>query len=393
MELKFTQEWNSTLQTLYSAVVNEERYIDFMDQTQRLIEARFMVLGMFDPHDPQRHLHRFAAPRAIGLEGAMEFLGLAAQYHSDGSDKMLAAGPQKVILDVDIYEDREELEARSTMKLLREKYDATHIGTVNAQPNNAWVDYFMFAHNKEQFTKPEKVRAAASFFVPHIGIASEIRRAFKLLEQRYQAIFGALNFLRYGVALVLDTGEVLLTNQSFDAMLEERNGLRVSSDKKLAAIAEGMDPDFQKALSETIAAAEGGNTRFRKTVAIHRSNGATPYIMDLAPFCDDISGELNLSVSGALLFMIDPDQPTVLSHRGLSAAFSFTEAEDNVCRQVLDGRTNSEIAETNNVALQTVKSQVSSVFSKARVTDRASLMRLASKISPPIADETDSDQN
>ena len=386
MAIQFNKRWNASLQMLYGAVVDEDRYIDFLDHMQKLIEARFLVLGMFDPHDPERNAHRFSAPRAIGFEGAAEFLGLAAQSHTDGSDSMLDAGPREILLDFEVYSDRETLDARPTMKLLREKYDAQHIGVVNAQANKAWVDYLMFAHHQDDFQEAEKIRDAVNFFVPHIGVASEIRRAFAQLQRRYQAVFSALNFLRYGVALIIENGETLLTNQTFDAMLDRKDGLVLSSNKKLSAVSTETDGVFQKGLLDAIGAARGGNTSFRETCAIERLSDATPYILDFAPFCDEVSGELNQQIFGALLFMVDPDEAGVLSHKGLSTAFGFTQAEDIVCRQVLDGFSNNDIADANNVALPTVKSQVSSIFAKSRVSDRAGLTRLASKVTPPLID-------
>ena len=381
---RFDQTWSTALQSLYGSVVNEDRYVDFLDQVQSLIDSRFLVLGMFDPHDPQHHVHRFAAPRNIGVNGAAEYLALAAQTHEEGMHKMLGAGPQTVVLDIDVYDNRKSLAAVPTMKLLREKYGATHIGSVNAQAHNAWVDYVMFAHDSAAYKQPEAIRSGVEYFVPHIGVASELRRAFKVLEDRYKAVFSALGYLNYGVALVLDSGEILLSNAAFDAIIDKGDGLRKTLDGRLAANGDNDNAALQTALSDTIGAAKGRETHYRKTIALPRRAGDTPYILDLAPFCDDVAGELNLSIEGALLFIVNPEHSALLSHDGLSAAFSLTPTESSVCRQVLDGYSNSEIADSHNVALPTVKSQVSSIYAKTRVTDRAGLMRLASKVTPPL---------
>ena len=383
----FATDSEQALLSLYGSVVNEDRYLDFLDQVQQAIQSKFLVLGMFDPHDPSREVHRFAAPRTIGLDGAMQFLALAAQTHVDGSENMLSAEPMSVLLDSDFYPDHEELSARPTMQHLRDHYAATHIGVINAQENRAWVDYMVFAHDDAGFADTRNLRDSVAFFAPHISVASEIRRAFKLLEQRYQAIFAALNHLRYGVALILDNGEMLLANAAFEDILQAADGLRLQQNRTLKALSAGGEQDqvFQAVLNETIQAAQGMDTTARRTLALQRLSGAAPYILDFAPFNDVLSGELNLNLQGALLFMLDPDQSTVLSHQGLSAAFGLTPSEDNVCRQVLDGLSNQEIAEVNNTALPTVKTQVSSIFSKTRVMDRAELMRLASKVTPPVA--------
>jgi len=131
------QPWITALETLHRAATNEDAYLDFLDQAKALTRSRFMVLGMFDPHDPERHAHRFSAPRAIGMEGAMQFLAAAAAGHEDGSMAIQEVAPQTVLLDFDVYDDKVALDERPTMKLLESVYGARHIGAVNAQKNRA----------------------------------------------------------------------------------------------------------------------------------------------------------------------------------------------------------------------------------------------------------------
>ena len=371
---------------LYGSVVNEDRLADFLTHAQSFIEARFLVMGMFDPHDPERHAHQFFAPHAIGQARAMEFLALAAQSHVDGSVKMLDSEPQQVLLDLDFYPERAELSERPTMKHLSERYGASHIGVVNAQANGAWVDYLMFAHADAQFGDPEKVRRRVSRLVPHIAVASEVRRAFRLLEHRYRAIFAALNFLRYGVGIILDNGELMLANDTLQAVLQARDGLSLSPNRQVRAVESDADTDLQAAVGSTLMATKQPGT-LRRTIVIPRRSGADPYILDLAPFNDGLQGELNVEVRGALIFLVDPEQASSLSHQGLSAAFGLTPTEGEICRHVLDGYSNRDIADARRVTLPTVKTQVSAIFEKTRVTDRAGLVRLASKVSPPLVDD------
>ena len=72
----FATDSEQALLSLYGSVVNEDRYLDFLDQVQQAIQSKFLVLGMFDPHDPSREVHRFAAPRTIGLDGARYIVSL-----------------------------------------------------------------------------------------------------------------------------------------------------------------------------------------------------------------------------------------------------------------------------------------------------------------------------
>ncbi len=379
------QAWLAALETLHRAITNENAYIDFLDQVQKLIRARFLIMGMFDPFDPERHAHRFAAPSAIGLNNAVEFLACAATSHEDGSFAIRDAVPQSVLLDFEVYDDRLALEKRPTMALLERKYDAHHIGAVNAQKNRAWVDYFMFAHNRADYKDPEFVRRNVQFFVPHIGVASEVRRAFRLLEQRYNAIFAALNHLGYGVALIAANREVIVRNDLFSAYAELGDALKISAAGQPYAVLSECDIPFQSALGDILDSAAGVADHDHRTLILRRRDRKRePYIVDLVPLREQVNGELNADLEAALLFMIDPEERSHIAHDGLSKAFSLTTAESHVCRAMLDGLTNQDIADAKNVSLPTVKTQMSAIFAKTGTANRAALTRLAMKISPPL---------
>lgn len=56
------------------------------------------------------------------------------------------------------------------------------------------------------------------------------------------------------------------------------------------------------------------------------------------------------------------------------AKFALSTRESEVLKELLDGRTNSEISETLSVSLSTVKKHVYSIFNKIGVNSRAQLL-------------------
>jgi len=106
-------------------------------------------------------------------------------------------------------------------------------------------------------------------------------------------------------------------------------------------------------------------------------------LLEVAPL-RDFAAELEKNLSGSLITIIDPDNRTPLDIEKLSYAYRLSKAETVVCRYLVDGWTNSAIAEERSVSAETIKSQVNAIFRKTNTGKRSELIRLALKTSPPI---------
>ena len=119
------------------------------------------------------------------------------------------------------------------------------------------------------------------------------------------------------------------------------------------------------------------------SITCPRISGRTPYLVVISPVRDS-NAELESHFSGSLVYIIDPDQTAELSIDGLSQIFRFSGAETRVCEALIHGGTVKIIAEQRGVSPETVRSQVRAIYSKAGVSSRTDLIRLALLVNPPI---------
>ena len=79
---------------------------------------------------------------------------------------------------------------------------------------------------------------------------------------------------------------------------------------------------------------------------------------------------------------VDNTQPISIDH--LAFAYALTGSEKEVCRYVVDGWSNADIAEKRSVSPETIKSQVAAIMRKTKTNSRTQLVRLSIKTSPPV---------
>jgi DNA-binding CsgD family transcriptional regulator len=101
------------------------------------------------------------------------------------------------------------------------------------------------------------------------------------------------------------------------------------------------------------------------------------------PLRDRQSG-LDNDFRGAIVFLIDPDQPCSITTEGMDVLYQLTSAEAETLALSVNGRSTSEISEIRDVATETVRTQVKSILAKIGAPRREELVRLATTVNPPV---------
>ena len=110
---------------------------------------------------------------------------------------------------------------------------------------------------------------------------------------------------------------------------------------------------------------------------------STDYLATISPI-RDVANEIEVNFKGAIVFIIDPDIKKNISTKGMDTLFNLTPAESQVCKLLLDGLNQGEIADCRNVGLETVRTQLKNVYQKTRTKKQSELIRLAVRCNPPI---------
>ena len=84
------------------------------------------------------------------------------------------------------------------------------------------------------------------------------------------------------------------------------------------------------------------------------------------------------------MLVIDPMHTDVVSTEGMQALYNLTGAESDTCRLIAEGLGTDDIADTQNLTRETVRTYVKRILEKTGTKNRAQLVRLALTVNLPI---------
>jgi len=216
-------------------------------------------------------------------------------------------------------------------------------------------------------------------------LAPHVRRAllthWRLNEARLgtQAREAALEHLGYAVILLDEAGKVLYLNPLAEAMVRRRDGM-VLKTGRLGARQPADDHDLARLIRQACLGIGGG-------LSIERSPGPdgriSPYRLSAMPARGDgdaaIQARHTLTTPPrAVILMPDPDraQPGE-TLRAVTARHHISAAELRVLELLLQDLAPKEIAECLDLGVRTVRSQLSSLYTKTGTRNQRELVALA----------------
>ena len=248
-----------------------------------------------------------------------------------------------------------------------------------------WFDGMTLQLLRENASATERAADRLAMLLPHLATALEISRPFALLRHRFKATLAVLDRIQVGVMILDEHGRVVVHNQRAEEYVADGNGLRLLGGH-LRQEQTGLASDaLSAAIHETLAVATRTDYTSRRYMTVEKRQPATPYIVEISPLTDDDNG-LGIGFRGAVVLIIDPDKLANVDTTGIAAAFKLTPAEQSVCALLLDGLTNTEIADARNVSPETVKRQLSLLLQKVGVDNRTGLVRKVLSASLPVDD-------
>jgi len=116
----------------------------------------------------------------------------------------------------------------------------------------------------------------------------------------------------------------------------------------------------------------------------------TTFVVDIVPLGDH-EGEIEPNLRAAAVFIVDTNNRAPISEAGMSEVFGLTGAELAVVSKLLDGLRTEEIAESRNTSISTTRNQIKSALRKTNTRNKAELVRMATKLNPPVSRPNRSD--
>lgn len=196
------------------------------------------------------------------------------------------------------------------------------------------------------------------------------------LESDKQLVSTALDRVPVAMAVVDKLGNIRHLNRAARAIIEAKDGVSAIRGRLVAARREEQSK-LQQRLSALLEKPRDKETGWA-ALQVEREAG-TPWLILLTP----LSGMASTRITSAgpadlaIVMITDPLQPVRASATVLQQLHGLTPAESEVLGRLTDGMRLSDIAEDLGVGIETVRTQLKSIFGKTGTSRQAELVRYA----------------
>lgn len=374
------------LEQIYDTAVNPGSWRRALDATAASIEARAIALvirgkkaGAEDLTMMSSVYLDFSRTPAGWYYGAW----LARMQNQDWTF-LQSQPPHQPVPDLETGLSAEALDARKDYAFLRKRTGVARRLGIRLNADAVWFDAMSIGFDQREREVPVLAIDRSRALLPHLTKALEIGRMFALLKARYNAALAALDRVQAGIAIASPDGQIIAKNDEADRILGLKDGIALSNDARMIASDPDVTSKIRSHVLDLASTARGQADRCESLIRISRPSGLTPLLLDIAPVSDS-NAELDKSLDGALVTIIDPEHVPFLRLERLTKLYGLTKAETDVCRWIAGGASIAEIAERRGTSPTTAKNQVSMVLSKAGVGSRIELIRLILRVFPPVA--------
>lgn len=211
---------------------------------------------------------------------------------------------------------------------------------------------------------PKSVADELDQLRPHLARASLLSGRIGL--ERARATVAAFDTMGLPAVVITSRGRALAVNTAMAAYSAE---IRIGARDEVQFV----NPSVQNLLVETI---EGKRSRAGRSIPVPGAEGRAPFIAHVVPLRG--AGLDVFTGASSILYVTPLAQQNPLATELLQALFDLTPAEARVAGLIAEGYAVDSIATTHSVSLNTVRTQLKSIFTKLGVTRQAELASLLS---------------
>lgn len=236
-----------------------------------------------------------------------------------------------------------------------------------------WLTQMMLQRAPDQppFTRDEL--ALFNLLMPHLQRAIQMRQRFAQLLVSQNLLTSCTDLIAMPTILVDEFGRVAHCNRAATALLDGRRYLWLENGdlfSRNAATTRSLNLEITKALH----AGNGQGSEIPGVVLVPRL-GQRDLMVLISPI-RMADGQGEGGTSGALLFAFDQESTPQLKAGLVQRLFGLTEAEAQLAVAICDGKTLDELSVERGTTLNTVRSQLKSVFGKTGANRQADLVSL-----------------
>jgi DNA-binding CsgD family transcriptional regulator len=235
-------------------------------------------------------------------------------------------------------------------------------------------------HDSENFGDAE--RELCKLLLPHLQQTIRLHARIERLDSERALFSDAVDQLAVGAIILDESAQIRRTNKAAQELLRQDD--RVHDDGGRLRVGDPVENTaFRAMLEEVMQAHQRAEPSF---VRVFRLQGeadspALGMLLKPLPLVDASDGSRNPSVA---IFISDPGKRRETPRAVLMELFGLTRAEARLAMQLADGATLDEAARKLHISRNTVKTHLSSVFSKTGVTRQTQLVQLILRSVAPM---------
>jgi DNA-binding CsgD family transcriptional regulator len=215
-----------------------------------------------------------------------------------------------------------------------------------------------------------------SEILPHLGRALKIHTEFTYLRLKQDALLKGLDRLVIGLILYDHNAQPVYINPTAKAIINNHPALQLQEGDLLL-----INPVDEKNLRKTIidTAKIDPDDSWKQSVAIGITHPDvdTPLPLLVTPMhAHMITSDLDYEGAKVAVFLSDPNLQQPISIDSLVSVYYLTPSEAKVAISLANGHSIDQIASNTNHSVNTIRSQLKSVFRKTGVSRQGELIKL-----------------
>lgn len=237
--------------------------------------------------------------------------------------------------------------------------------------DGAWLTqlFLQRAPHHAPFTREEMNQL--NQLVPHMQRALQMRQRFTELQFGQNFLAGGLDVLAVPTLLFDEYGRVAHYNRSAAAMLDGSGSLRIE-DGHLQTLKPALTRKIGLEITTAIHASRNQAAHLDNVILLPRP-GQLPLMLMIAPVQ---LAATPLAQGAALLFAFDPEVKPLVTANLVRRLFSLSEAEAALAAALCCGGTLDGVTQERGTSINTVKSQLKSIFLKTGTNRQSELISL-----------------
>jgi DNA-binding CsgD family transcriptional regulator/PAS domain-containing protein len=244
--------------------------------------------------------------------------------------------------------------------------------------SDGWMDVLTFFRGVSSEDFDDASLEVFQVLLEHIAQALDIQRRIGLLEHRARGLGAALDRISQAVIVLDGAGRIIHANAAAQEVFNAADGLAVT-DGRIEAWHAGAADALDRALRHVDEVTTPAAIRQRRVISVPRPSGCRAYVLRISPMARD-EEVLDVNDTGnaprALVLINDPDAGLrVPALRELRDVYQLTPTEAALAAAIAEGRTVSEVAAREGIAVDTARKRLKAVFEKTNTHRQSELIR------------------